>query len=181
MRKVALAITGLLLALGGGAHGKTVPAQGPSPWCEGHLDAPTGNTVTASAGVERGESAVSVFACFEVMAGGSRPTSAEVLRVWLDPDRALGAECVSHRDARVTRHCYKRADAPAEDERKQADDERRNRAEELGSEASKGTPSDAPEANPPCEGACIDADEVDVITTVPEAVVEEVGKNVPGR
>lgn len=132
MRKVALAITGLLLALGGGAHGKTVPAQGPTPWCEGHADVPTGNIVTASAGIERGAKATGVFVCFEVVAGGSRPTSAAMNRVWFDPDDGVGAvECVPHRDARLAPSCYRQVEAPADDERRKADHERRNGADEL--------------------------------------------------
>lgn len=180
MRKVALAITGLLLALGGGAHGKTMPAQGPSPWCDGHAELPTGNAVTASAGVERGRYATGVFVCVEVAGSGSRPATAEVVRAWADPDEAqVAVECVAHHDARVARPCYKRADTPADDQRKAADDQRK--AHGVDQEAPE-PPSGSPDAAPPCEEPCLAADEVVAqIQSIPAAVAEEVGENDPAR
>jgi hypothetical protein len=200
MRKVALAITGLLLTLGGGAHGKTMPAQGPSPWCEGHAELPTGNAVTASAGVERGRSATGVFACVEVAGGGSRPATAEVVRAWADPDEAQAAvECVPHRDARVAKGCYKRADTPADDRRKAhglhappIDPSAGISVETLTPEHCQSLPTTGwPEcieshriavgADPDSGSVHVMADEESVDEEDMPAVASEVEQNVPGR
>jgi hypothetical protein len=136
-----------------------------------------GSAVTASAGVERGRSAVGVYACYEIGGTGSRPTSSQVVRAWADPNDARAAvECVPHRDARVARQCYNRIDNPADDHRKAHGPD----------VPVPSPPSEAPDVESPvadsCEAPCVDVgDVVAGIQEMPKAVVTEVGENVPSR